>query len=85
MSFFNILTHLVTTFFFVVYWTQVGSWYDDGVDWYGIIGSGVAANGAFFGNITHSIMEANAAYQSTHGGEDMPLVKNLSKLLFWKK
>jgi len=85
MSILNILSHVLTTFFFVVYWTQVWSWYDDGVEWYGIIGSGVAANGAFIGNIAHSIIEANDAYKSSHNGEDMPLVKNLKKIfLFWK-
>lgn len=85
MSVLNILSHVLTTFFFVVYWTQVWSWYDDGVEWYGIIGSGVAANGGFIGNISHSIIEANDAYKADHKGEDMPLVKNLKKIfLFWK-
>jgi hypothetical protein len=85
MSILNIISHVLTTFFFVVYWTQVWSWYDDGVEWYGIIGSGVAANGGFIGNIAHSIIEANDAYKASHKGEDMPLVKNLKKIfLFWK-
>lgn len=76
----NIIYYIVTTFFFIVYWTQVWGWYDDGVEWYGIIGAGVAANGAFFGNITHSIIEANDTYKSKHGGEDMPLVKNIKSI-----
>lgn len=85
MSVLNILSHVVTTFFFIVYWTQVWSWYDDGVEWYGIIGSGVAANGGFIGNILHTIIEANAAYKAKHGGKDMPLVANIKKILpFWK-
>jgi hypothetical protein len=82
MKTFNIITHVITTFFFVVYWTQVWNWYYDGVEWYGIIGAGVAANGGFFGNIAHTIIEANDAYKASHNGEDMPLVK---KLKFWKK
>ena len=85
MTKFNILTHVITTFFFVVYWTQVCSWYDDGVEWYGIIGAGVAANGGFIGNIAHSIIEANDAYKTEHKGEDMPLVRNLKKIFMpWK-
>ena len=76
----NIIYYIVTTFFFIVYWTQVWGWYEDGVEWYGIIGAGVAANGAFFGNIAHSIIEANDAYRADHGGEDMPLVKNIKSI-----
>ena len=81
----NIVYWVVTTFFFVVYWTQVGSWYYDGVEWYGLIGAGVAANGAFFGNIAWTIITKNDVYKLEHKGEDMPLVKSLKKLLFWKK
>ena len=77
---FNIITHIITTFFFVAYWTQVWSWYDDGVEWYGLIGSGVAANGAFIGNIAHGIIEANDAYKADHNGKDMPFVSNLKKI-----
>lgn len=81
----NIVYWVVTTFFFVVYWTQVGSWYYDGVEWYGLIGAGVAANGAFFGNIAWTIITKNDVYKLEHKGEDMPLVKSLKKLLFWRK
>lgn len=81
----NIIYWVVTTFFFVVYWTQVGSWYYDGVEWYGLIGAGVAANGAFFGNIAWTIITKNDVYKLEHKGEDMPLVKSLKKLLFWRK
>jgi len=76
----NAIYYLVTTFFFVVYWTQVWGWYDDGVEWYGIIGAGVAANGGFFANIIHSIMEKNDEYKAEHGGQDMPFVKNIKKI-----
>jgi len=85
MSVLNILSHILTTFFFVVYWTQVGSWYYDGVEWYGLIGAGVAANGGFIGNIAHTIIEKNEAYKADHNGQDMPLVKSLKSILFWKK
>lgn len=81
----NIVYWIVTTFFFVAFWTQVGSWYNDGVDWYGIIGSGVAANGAFIGNIAWTISTKNDVYKFNHNGEDMPFVKSLKKFLFWKK
>ena len=84
MTVLNILSHVLTTFFFVVYWTQVWSWYDDGVEWYGLIGAGVAANGGFFGNITHSVIEANEAYKASHGGQDMPFVKNIKSIFSWK-
>ena len=79
----NLIYYVATTFFFVVYWTQVWSWYDDGVEWYGIIGAGVAANGAFFGNIIHGIMEKNEEYKAEHGGKDMPFVRKI-KTIFGK-
>ena len=51
-KFINIFYWVITTFFFIVYWSQVGDWYNSGeVEMYGIIGAGIAANGAFFGNI----------------------------------
>jgi hypothetical protein len=80
MKLINVIFYIVTTFFFVVYWTQVSNWYYDGVEWYGIIGAGVAANGGFFANIIHGIMEKNDEYKAEHGGEDMPFVKNLKRL-----
>ena len=80
MSVLNILSHVLTTFFFVVYWTQVGSWYYDGVEWYGLIGAGVAANGGFIGNIIWTIMTKNEEYKYKHGGKDMPFVANIKKI-----
>ena len=76
----NIFSHISTTFFFIVYWTQVSNWYYDGVEWYGLIGAGVAANGGFIGNITHTIIEKNEEYKSEHGGKDMPFVANIKKI-----
>jgi hypothetical protein len=76
----NIVYWIVTTFFFIMYWTLVGSWYNDGVEWYGIIGSGIAANGAFFGNIIWTIITKNEEYKLDHNGEDMPFVKNFKNL-----
>ena len=76
----NILSHILTTFFFVVYWTQVSNWYSDGVEWYGIIGSGVAANGAFIGNILHTIIEKNEEYKQNHNGQDMPFILKIKSL-----
>ena len=80
----NIIYWLVTTFFFIVYWTQVGSWYYDGVEMYGIIGAGVAANGGFFGNIIWTIINKNDIYKTSHKGEDMPFVKSI-KGIFTRK
>jgi hypothetical protein len=76
----NIIYWIVTTFFFIAYWTQVSSWYYDGVDWYGIIGSGVAANGAFIGNILWTISTKNEEYKFNNNGEDMPFVKKFKYL-----
>jgi hypothetical protein len=76
----NLVYWIITSFFFIVFWTQVWGWYNDGVEMYGIIGSGVAANGAFIGNIVHTIIEKNEAYKLEHGGEDMPFVANVKKI-----
>ena len=76
----NIIYWVVTTFFFLAYWTQVGSWYNDGVEWYGLIGAGVAANGAFIGNIAWTIITKNEAYKLEHNGEDMPFVKGFKNI-----
>jgi len=76
----NIVYWVVTTFFFIAYWTQVSSWYYDGVEWYGIIGSGVAANGAFIGNILWTISTKNEEYKFNNNGEDMPFVANVKKI-----
>ena len=81
----NIIYWVLTTFFFVVYWTQVGSWYNSGdVEMYGIIGAGIAANGAFIGNIAWTISTKNAEYQAKHGGKDMPFVASLKRMFAWK-
>jgi hypothetical protein len=76
----NLVYWIITSFFFIVFWTQVWGWYNDGVEMYGIIGSGVAANGAFIGNIVHTIIEKNETYKLEHGGEDMPFVANVKKI-----
>lgn len=81
MKIVNVIYWILTTFFFVVYWTQVGSWVNSGdVELYGIIGTGIAANGAFIGNIVWTIINKNDEYKSKHGGEDMPLVKNIKSI-----
>ena len=81
MKIVNVIYWILTTFFFVVYWTQVGSWINSGdVELYGIIGAGVAANGAFIGNIVWTIINKNDEYKSKHGGEDMPFVKNIKSI-----
>jgi len=76
----NTIYWIVTGFFFIVYWTQVSSWYNDGVDWYGIIGAGIAANGAFIGNIIWTIISKNDAYKLEHNGQDMSFVKKFKSL-----
>ena len=80
----NLFAFILTTFFFIVYWTQVVNWYYEGVNWYGIIGAGFAANGGFIGNTLHYIIEKNAEYQSDHGGKDMPWIANI-KSIFKRK
>lgn len=81
MKIVNLIYWILTTFFFVVYWTQVGSWVNSGdVELYGIIGAGIAANGAFIGNIVWTIINKNDEYKSKHGGEDMPFVKNIKSI-----
>jgi len=76
----NIIYWVVTTFFFILFWTQVWGWSIEEVGWYGIIGSGVAANGAFIGNIAHTIITKNEEYKMDHNGEDMPFVKSIKTL-----
>ena len=81
MKIVNLIYWILTTFFFVAYWTQVGSWINSGeVELYGIIGAGIAANGAFIGNIVWTIINKNDEYKSKHGGEDMPFVKNIKSI-----
>lgn len=81
MKIVNLIYWILTTFFFVAYWTQVGSWINSGeVELYGIIGAGVAANGAFIGNIVWTIITKNDEYKSKHGGKDMPFVKNIKSI-----
>jgi hypothetical protein len=80
-KFINIFYWVITTFFFIVYWSQVGDWYNSGeVEMYGIIGAGIAANGAFFGNIIWTIMVKNEEYKASHKGEDMPFVKSIKNI-----
>jgi hypothetical protein len=76
----NILYWIVTTFFFVIYWTFVGSWIEDGVELYGIIGAGVAANGGFIANVIWTISTKNDEYKFYHGGRDMPFVSKFKKI-----
>jgi len=80
-NFINIFYWVITTFFFIVYWTQVGSWIDSGeVELYGIIGAGIAANGGFFGNIIWTIITKNDEYKASHNGEDMSFVKSIKNI-----
>lgn len=82
----NIIYWIVTTFFFVVYWTQVSNWYYEGVNWYGLIGAGFAANGGFIANIVWTISTKNDEYRYYHNGEDMPFVKTLKTIFTpWKQ
>jgi hypothetical protein len=57
------------------------NWISSGdVDLYGLIGSGIAANGAFIGNIVWTIITKNDVYKLEHNGEDMPFVKKFKSL-----
>ena len=76
----NVVYWVVTTFLCIAYWSQVSSWYYDGVEWYGLIGAGVAANGAFIGNIVWAIITKNEEYKLEHNGQDMPFVANFKNI-----
>ena len=76
----NAVYWIVTTFLFIAYWSQVSNWYYDGVEWYGLIGAGVAANGAFIGNIIWTIITKNEKYKLEHNGQDMPFVANFKNI-----
>jgi hypothetical protein len=65
MKIIDAIYFVLTTTFFVLYWTLVWSWTD--VEPYGIIGAGIAANGAFFANLIHFLIEANARHKAYHG------------------
>jgi hypothetical protein len=77
----NVLYWIITGFLFVAYWVLLPSWIQSGdVDLYGLIGSGIAANGAFIGNIVWTIITKNEEYKFNHNGQDMPFVRNFKKL-----
>jgi hypothetical protein len=77
----NIIYWIVTSFFFVIYWVLLPSWIQSGdVELYGLIGSGIAANGGFIGNIVWTIMTKNDKYKYYHNGKDMPFVVKLKKI-----
>ena len=77
----NIIYWIVTSFFFVIYWVLLPSWIQSGdIELYGLIGSGIAANGAFIGNIVWTIITKNEKYKLEHNGEDMPFVNKFKKI-----
>jgi hypothetical protein len=76
----NIIYWIVTSLFFIIYWTQVGSWIDDGVELYGILGAGIAANGAFIANVIWTIITKNDKYKFNHGGKDMPFIATIKQI-----
>ena len=76
----NTIYWVITGFIFITYWTHVSSWYYGDVDLYGIIGAGIAANGAFIGNIIWTISGKNDVYKFNHNGEDMPFIKKIKSL-----
>ena len=76
----NVIYWVITAFLFIAYWSQVSSWYYDDVEWYGLIGTGVAANGAFIGNIVWTIITKNEKYKLEHNGQDMSFVANFKNI-----
>lgn len=77
----NIIYWIVTTFFFVIYWVLVPGWVSsEDVEPYGYIGAGIAANGAFIGNIIWTISSKNDVYKYNHNGQDMPFVAKFKSI-----
>jgi len=72
---------IITTFLFVIYWVNVPSWLRGGdVEPYGYIGAGVAANGAFFGNLIWELISYNDRYKADHNGQDSPIIHKLKSI-----
>jgi hypothetical protein len=68
----TIIYSITSTIAFLAFWYNVNSWYSDDTSLLAIIIAGIAANGAFFGNITLIIIE--------HNNEDMLLVRKFKKI-----
>ena len=78
MNLINMVYWLITSFLFIIYWVMLPNWIKSGdIELYGLIGSGIAANGAFIGNIIWTIITKNEEYKFNHNGEDMPFVKKI--------
>ena len=75
----TIIYSITSTIAFLAFWYNVNSWYSDDTSLLAIIIAGIAANGAFFGNITLIIIEQNDVYKSKHNNEDMLLVRKFKK------
>lgn len=80
MKLINMIYWLLTSFFFIIYWVMLPNWISSGdVDLYGLIGSGIAANGAFIGNIVWTIINKNDIYKLEHNGKDMPFIAKIKQ------
>ena len=72
---------IVTSLLFTLYWVNVGGWIASGdVEPYGWIGAGIAANGAFIGNLIWEAMHYNDVYKADHNGQDSPVFKKLKSI-----
>lgn len=77
----NVVYWVVTTFFFIAYWVMLPKWINDGdIELYGLVGAGIAANGAFIGNIVWTIIVENEKYKLNNNGKDMPFVANFKNI-----
>jgi hypothetical protein len=76
----TIIYSITSTIAFLAFWYNVNSWYSDDTSLLAIIIAGIAANGAFFGNIMLIIIEQNDVYKSKHNNEDMLLVRKFKKI-----
>jgi hypothetical protein len=76
----TIIYSITSTIAFLAFWYNVNSWYSDDTSLLAIIIAGIAANGAFFGNIILIIIEQNDVYKSKHNNEDMLLVRKFKKI-----
>ncbi len=80
----TIIYFIIATIAFIAFWCNFNSWYSDDTSLLAIIMAGIAANGAFFGNIVLTIIEQNNIYKSKHNNEDMLLVRKFKKFFNYK-
>lgn len=76
----NIVYFIASTIAVTAFWCNFNYWYTDDTSLLAIIMAGIAANGAFFGNIVLTIIEQNDKYKSKHNNQDMLLIKKIKNI-----